>query len=237
MTDPLLDVRGLSKVWSSGRAALSDVSFTLDSGRTMAIVGPSGSGKSTLARCLAGYEKPTAGEIRFQGERHQIQLIAQQPASSLNPRFTAAEIIEEPLVIQRRDVAGAAARAMELVALPKDGLRRRAHQFSGGERQRLAIARAMVLAPKLVVLDESLSGLDPELQDQMRVLLIGLAEWTGVAYLIITHDLSLAAAMASSIAVMADGQLVEQAPAGELFERPRHPLTRELIAATRALSV
>jgi len=233
--EPLLAVRGVSKTF--GRAAVvRDVSFTLDAGRSMAIVGPSGSGKTTLARCIAGREKPTSGEVRCTGTP---QLIAQQPASTLNPRFTAAEVVEEPLVIhgvgqERRQMA---IDAMRLVGLPDAGIDRCSQEFSGGEKQRMAIARAMVVRPQLIVLDESLTGLDPALQAQMTELLLDLQRRIGVAYILITHDLALASAMAGSIAVMHQGEMVEQAPTAELLARPRHPLTRELIQATRALTV
>jgi len=217
-SEPLLVVRGVSK-W-----VVRDVSLTLDAGSTMAIVGPSGSGKTTLARCIAGREKPDSGEIRCTGI---LQLIAQQPASAMNPRFTAAEVIEEPLVIRGdRDRQPRVVETMKLVGLPAEALERRSHEFSGGEKQRLAIARALVLEPRLIILDESLTGLDPALQAQI-----------GVAYILITHDLALAASMAASIAVMDQGRMVEHAPTTDLLARPQHPITRELIEATRALTV
>jgi ABC-type glutathione transport system ATPase component len=237
---PLLTVRGLSKNY--GRiAALQDVSFSLETARTLAIVGTSGSGKTTLARCIAGFEKPSAGEIRFAGQPHEIQLIFQQPAASLNPRFTAAEAIEEPLVIQRRGTAHerrrAAERAMREAGLQPEALGKRTHEFSGGERQRLAIARALVLEPKLLILDESLIGLDPGLQSQTIALLRDLQARLGIAYILISHDLALAASLATDVAVMDGGKLVELAPVAELLERPTHPRTRELIDAARALAI
>ena len=243
---PLLSVRSLSKTYTRRRwwgaaepatAALRDVSFTLDAGRTLAVVGASGSGKTTLARCLASFEKPTSGDIVFQGAPQAIQLIFQQPAASLNPRFTAAEAIEEPLLIQRRGGRAAVIRALEQVGLSPAEMDKRCDQFSGGEKQRLAIARALVLEPKLIILDESLTGLDVGLQTQIVALLRELQSATSVAYILISHDLGLAAGFASEIAVMDRGALVEHAPAATLFDHPSHPLTRELLAATRALTV
>ncbi|MDE3167715.1 MAG: ATP-binding cassette domain-containing protein [Acidobacteriota bacterium] len=242
----MLAVRGLCKafrVHRGSRIVLRDVSFTLARSETLAIVGRSGAGKTTLARCVAGFETPDAGEILLNGrpigraERPRVQLIFQQPAASLNPRFTAQQILEEPLVIQRRDRRGAAARAMELVGLPPGALGRRAHQFSGGERQRLAIARALVLDPAVLILDESFAGLDWRLRDQAAALLGELRERLGIACLLIAHDFELAARMAQSLAVMEEGAIVEQGPTAEIMAAPRHPLTRELIAAARALSL
>jgi ABC-type glutathione transport system ATPase component len=185
VTDPLLTVRDLSKSYAC-TLALSGVSFTLSAGKTLGVVGASGSGKSTLARCLAGFESPTSGEIRFAGDRLQIQLIFQQPAASLNPRFTAAEIVEEPLVIQRR----------------------------GSTDQR---------------------RLDPALVEQISRLLDELQQRVGLTYILISHDLDLVAALASEIAVMDSGRLVEHAPKSLLMSAPQHPRTRELLAATLAL--
>jgi peptide/nickel transport system ATP-binding protein len=242
----LLMVRGLSKTYPRGRTALRDVSFTLDRGCTLGLVGPSGSGKSTLARCLTLFEKPSSGEVVFDGrplaslprlDRQRIQLIFQQPAASLNPRFTAAEIVEEPLVIQGRPVADAARKALDLVGLPSTALSRRALEFSGGERQRLAIARALVLEPELLILDESFAGLDVAMQDQIAALLRGLQQRLGLAYLLISHDLTLVADLANEIAVMEAGSIVEQGPVRGLLESALHPLTRALIDAARALSV
>jgi ABC-type glutathione transport system ATPase component len=216
--------------------ALRDVSITIRRAETLALVGPSGSGKSTLARCVAGFEQPDAGEI-IAPEKPRAQLIFQQPAASLNPRFTAAEIIEEPLVIQRRPPRGAAARAMEMVGLPADALKKPALEFSGGERQRLAIARALVVEPQLLILDESFAGLDWLLQEQITGLLRELQRRLGVAYLVISHDLSLVTQMAHTLAVMEDGAIVEKGAVEKVLAAPAQPLTRELIAANLALSL
>lgn len=249
-TDPLLAVRDLSKTYmrrrwwggtQPGVSALREVSFTLDAGRTLAVVGPSGSGKSTLARCLARFEQPTSGEIQFAGDPLETQLIFQQPAASLNPRFTAGEIVEEPLLIQRRgtpaDRRSRAVQVLKQVGLDPGDLGKPSRHFSGGEKQRLAIARALVLEPKLIILDESLTGLDPGLQGQVVALLRDLQTRLGLTYILISHDLELAADLASEIAVMDRGQIVEQATTAELLAAPRHPLTCELLAAARALAV
>jgi ABC-type glutathione transport system ATPase component len=252
--EPLLRVNGLSKTYFQRRwlrrpapaaFALTGVSFDLERGRTLALIGPSGSGKSTLARCLAQFETPTGGEILFEGHplspqcRRAIQLIFQQPAASLNPRFTAAEIVEEPLVIERRGTPAErrerAASALALTGIARASLRKRAHEFSGGERQRLAIARALVVEPKLLILDESFNGLDPTLAGQVTALLRALQGVLGIAYILISHDLSLAGELADAIAVMEHSTIVEQGPADTLMSQPHHPRTRELIAAGRLL--
>jgi peptide/nickel transport system ATP-binding protein len=250
--EPLLRVRELSKTYFHHRwpaaprpamVALAGVSFTLERGRTLAIVGASGSGKSTLARCLTQFETPTGGEILFEGSplsphrRLDIQLIFQQPAASLNPRFTAAEIVEEPLVIQRADAGRRerAALALELTGISRAALGKRAHEFSGGERQRLAIARALVAEPKVLILDESFNGLDVTLAAQIAALLTDLQQRLGVAYIFISHDLTLVAGLADEIAVMDRGTIVEQGPTPTLMSQPRHAQTRTLIAASVAL--
>jgi ABC-type glutathione transport system ATPase component len=248
--DRLLAVRNLSKTYDRrrwwggtqpGLIALYDVSFTVDPGRTLAVVGPSGSGKSTLARCLAGFEKPSAGEIVFAGDPLEIQLIFQQPAASLNPRFTAAEIVEEPLLIQRRGTAverrSRAARSLDQVGLTEADLDKPSGNFSGGEKQRLAIARALVMEPKLIILDESLTGLDPELQGQIVVLLRELQGQFGLTYILISHDLGLVSDLASEIAVMARGQLAEYGAVRQVLTEPRHPLTCELVQAAKAIGL
>jgi ABC-type glutathione transport system ATPase component len=252
--EPLLRVRDLSKTYFRRRwlfgarpatVALAGVSFTLDQARTLAVIGASGSGKSTLARCLTQFETPTAGEILFQGRalspnrRLDMQLIFQQPAASLNPRFTAAEIVEEPLLIQHRGTGAErrrrAAHALELTGIARSALCKRAHEFSGGERQRLAIARALVAEPRLLILDESFNGLDVSLAAQIAALLSGLQERLGVAYLLISHDLALVAGLAHEIAIMQHGAILERGLTTALMNQPQHAHTRELIAASRTL--
>jgi ABC-type dipeptide/oligopeptide/nickel transport system ATPase subunit len=246
--EAFLRVESLSKSFG-GREALRKVSFRLARGRMLGLVGPSGSGKSTLARCLAGFEAPDGGTISLDGavvQAHglrEIQLIFQEAAASLNPRFTAEEIVAEALVIRRvtngdhvlhRKIA---ADWMETVGLPHEAARKPALAFSGGERQRLAIARALAAQPKLLILDESLSGLDVVLQAQMAALLDRLRARFELTAILITHDLALAGRMADEIAVMDRGEIVEQAPTRELFPAPRHPRTREMLAASLALAL
>jgi ABC-type glutathione transport system ATPase component len=261
--EPLLSIRGLSKSysqrrwWQPARAAaaiLDNVNLQLDRGRTLGLVGPSGSGKSTLARCVTFFEEPTAGEIRFEGRnlwslgnrerlrtRARIQLIFQEPAASLNPRFTAAEIIAEPLAIQNRGNRATrlerACELMETVGLPPNAAAKPVRQFSGGEQQRLAIARALALHPKLLILDESFSGLDLTLQAQITALLKDLRQRLGLAYILISHDLALVAGLAHEIAVMDHGRIVEHAATAQLVAHPQHPRTRELIDAALELEL
>ena len=253
VAEPYLVVQGLSKTFTrrswwgrhrTGTAALRNVGFSLDKGRTLGVVGPSGSGKSTLARCLAFFETPDSGAIRLNGReaaRHvEIQLIFQQPAASLNPRFTALEIVTEPLVIQKRGDRRArrerAAEWLERVGLPRQSMHLPALEFSGGERQRLAIARALVLEPKLLILDESFTGLDLSIQAQITRLLLDLQARLELTCILITHDLALAASVSHEIAVMEAGAIVEHGATAELLAHPRHPVTRELLEAAMALS-
>jgi ABC-type oligopeptide transport system ATPase subunit len=254
---PLLRVERLSKEyrqrrWYSRTAqpviALDSVDLTIYPGATYALVGESGSGKSTLGRCLARLEEPSSGEIWFEGKsllalsgremasvRTQIQLIFQDPATALNPRFCAAEIVAEPLRIQRRGTRNEqrerALALMEQVGLSPRSAARSPLEFSGGQRQRLAIARALTLEPKLLILDEALSGLDLSIQAQIVNLLLELQDSRSLAYLYISHDLSLVAHLADEVAVMHQGKIVERGRPAELFGRPQHPHTCALLAA------
>jgi ABC-type glutathione transport system ATPase component len=214
--EPLLRIRGLSKSYG-----IRDVSMDITAGATLALIGPSGAGKSTLARCLAGFERADAGEILLDGRaewpRHEVQMILQQPAASLNPRFTAEEIIAEPLVIQRQGNASSRSqRARELMAsvgLDPKTAGAPARAFSGGERQRLAIARALTVEPKLLILDESLASLDGSVQAQIANLLLDVQEQRGLTYILISHDLSLVGRIASEVVAMKNGTIVERRPA------------------------
>jgi ABC-type glutathione transport system ATPase component len=251
--DPFLSVRGLGKSFA-GHPAIQNVTFSLDGGHTLGLVGPSGSGKSTLARCLAFFEAPTSGEIWLDGRnlcglnrreraamRAEIQLIFQEPAASLNPRFTAAQIVTEPLLIRRLGTRKTrrqrASELMETVGLPPHAVETPALEFSGGERQRLAIARALALEPKLLILDESFSGLDLSVQAQVANLLLDLQERRRLTYILISHDLALVWRLAGEIAVMDHGTIVEHASVADLLARPQHPRTRELLNASLALSL
>ena len=244
--DPFLSVRGLSKSFA-GRPAIQNVTFSLERGHTLGLVGPSGSGKSTLARCLSFFETPTSGEIWLEGQklraamRADIQLIFQEPAASLNPRFTAAQIVTEPLLIRRIGTAKTrlllASELLETVGLPRQALPTPALEFSGGERQRLAIARALAVEPKLLILDESFAGLDLSVQAQVTNLLLDLQQRRGLTYILISHDLALVWRLAGEIAVMDHGAIVEHAGRADLLARPQHPLTRALLNASLALSL
>jgi ABC-type glutathione transport system ATPase component len=228
--------------------ALDGVSLTIFPGTTLAVVGESGSGKSTLASCLACLESPTAGNIWFEGKdlvklgerarrqvRPQIQLIFQDPASSLNPRWSVLEILVEPLILQRKfnheEMKQHANSLLQRVGLSPDIVERPPTELSGGQRQRLAIARALALEPKLLILDEALSALDCSVQAQIANLLMELQNSLGMTYLFITHDLAMAAYLADEIAVMNRGRIVEQGPAEKILKQPHHETTLRLLAA------
>ncbi|WP_237152489.1 peptide ABC transporter ATP-binding protein [Oryzibacter oryziterrae] len=228
--------------------ALADATFSLEAGKTLAVVGESGCGKSTLARLVTMIEAPTAGELRIDGKlvpftthvdkelRRKVQIIFQDPYGSLNPRQKVGTILEEPLRLNTSDSAAQRqekARAM----MTKVGLRpehydRYPHMFSGGQRQRIAIARALMLNPKILVLDEPVSALDVSIQAQVLNLLSDLQKEFGLAYLFISHDLSVVRHIADDVMVMYLGRPVEFGPAADLFANPRHPYTRALLSAT-----
>ena len=242
--EPLLRITGLRKSFQ-GRTVLRGVSLSLERSRILAVAGLSGSGKTTLSRCLARFEMPDAGEIAIDGcrieslPRRAVQMIFQHPAASLNPRFTAGAIVEEPLVIGRvgRSVRrDRVAEALSAVGLDPSAAGRRALDFSGGERQRLAIARALLAEPRLLILDESLASLDLSIQAQIANLLLDLRDRHGITCILISHDLANAARIADEIAVMHEGVIVEHAPAAQLLAAPAHPASRELVAANLALS-
>ena len=258
---PLLRVQHVSKSYVQRHAltnakftvpAIAGVNLTVYSGTTLAIVGESGAGKSSLARCLALLEKPEHGEIWFEGVellsldkkallpvRRQIQMIFQDPASALNPRLTAEEIIAEPLLIQGQGTKAQrrmrALEAMEQVGLSREWKEKTAMEFSGGQRQRLAIARALVLDPKLLILDEALSNLDIANQEMILNLLDGIQVERSLTYIHISHDLRLVSRFADEVAVMHEGKIVESGKAKNLFAEPKHAYTQELLAAMPSL--
>jgi ABC-type dipeptide/oligopeptide/nickel transport system ATPase subunit len=232
--------------------ALKNVDLELQPECLTALVGESGSGKSTLASCLALLERPDAGEIWFEGDeisrrdaaelaalRPKIQMVFQDSAGALNPRFSAAQIIEEPLEIQHRATGSnlrfRACELMEEVGLSADWANRSPLQFSGGQRQRLAIARAIALRPTFLILDESLSGLDLATQAQMLNLLMDLQTSHSLTYLLISHDLSLVGQIADYILVMQKGEIVERGLRQQVLGSPQHAHTRELLASARIL--
>lgn len=256
-----LEIRGLSKTYVSRRPlsrarfsveALKDINLRVRRDATLAIVGESGAGKSTVARCLALLEKPTEGEILFEGHdllalsgqelfrvHRKIQLIFQDPTSALNPRLTAEEIIAEPLVIQRSGTRDEQRRKshelLERVGLPAQCVRRHPLEFSGGQRQRLAIARALALEPSLLILDEALSSLDAANQQAILGLLVELRSAFSFTCIHICHDLRLVSELADEVAVMCGGVIVEHRAAADLFASPTHPYTQELLAAMHSL--
>jgi ABC-type glutathione transport system ATPase component len=233
--------------------ALQGVSLSICAGSTLALVGGSGSGKSTLALCIACLERPTAGRIVFNGNeitslsqkglrevRPQIQLVFQDPARALNPRFSALEVVSEPLLVQgrlnKRERDDQARALLTQVGIPQEKALQRPGEFSGGQRQRLAIARALALEPKLLILDEALSALDCSVQAQIANLLLDLQASLGFAYLFITHDFAMAGHLADEIAVMDRGKIVELGPTEKVFRAPDQEITRRLIEATPRLS-
>jgi ABC-type glutathione transport system ATPase component len=230
--------------------ALVDVELEVVPASLTALVGESGSGKSTLARCLAMLEKPDRGHIWFGDKeisrassselaclRPKIQMVFQDSAGALNPRFTAAQIITEPLEIQQRensqDLRSRACKLMEEVGLSANWADRRSMEFSGGQRQRLAIARAIALKPAFLILDESLSGLDLSTQAQILNLLLDLQKIHSLTYLLISHDLSLVGQVADFVAVVHQGRIVERGARQDIFANPQHPHTRELLGSVK----
>ena len=259
---PLLRVENLVKRYAKRSLAgtpekflaLDGVSFTVFPGTTLAVVGESGSGKSTLAACLACLESPTAGSIWFEGReiakleeracrqvRPQIQVIFQDPASSLNPRWSVMEVLAEPLILQRKftreEIDWRISSLLERVGLSPDIVERSPTELSGGQRQRLAIARALALEPKLLILDEALSALDCSVQAQIANLLVELQGSLGMTYLFVTHDLPMAAHLADEIAVMDRGRIVEQGQAQKILKQPEQETTRQLLAAVPRLTL
>ena len=255
---PVLEVEDLVRHYEVGQGflkrpatlkALDGISFTLGPGKTLAVVGESGSGKSTLARQITLIETPTSGEIRVAGRdiesfegrerqdlRRMIQMIFQDPYGSLNPRKSVGAILAEPLAINTSLSADESRDAVHIMML-KVGLGpelsdRFPHMFSGGQRQRIAIARALMLNPRIVVADEPVSALDVSVQAQVINLLLDLKDEFQLAYVFISHDLSVVRFIADEVIVLYLGRPVERAPVETLFQNPAHPYTRALIAST-----
>lgn len=256
----ILRVSGLTKTYpvrksrAAGRkhaevSALTDVSLSVPRGGTLGVVGESGCGKSTLSRLLSRLETPTAGRIFLDGEdvtharggalrllRRRVQLVFQDPATALDPKFSVAEAIGEPFSIHKdlrpRGQRGSrVAELMELVGLNPDHGDKLPHEFSGGQRQRIGIARALALEPEVLILDEPVSALDLSVQAQVINLLQRLQQELGVSYVFVAHDLSVVRHISSSVAVMYLGRVVEQGPVQQVFSQPRHPYTQALLAA------
>jgi len=245
----LLQVEGLTKHYAGRHGAmvraLDHVSFTLERGEVLGVVGESGCGKTTLGRAILRLIEPSAGAVRFEGEdllalsrsamtrrRRDLQIVFQDPYGSLNPRHKVSTIIGEPVAIHGgADVKARVAELLGLVGLPPDAGERYPHEFSGGQRQRIAIARALALNPKLLVADEPVSALDVSIQSQIINLIADLRAKLGLSLIFISHDLSVIRHVSDRIAVMYFGRIVEIGPAADLFERPAHPYTQALLAA------
>lgn len=228
--------------------AVNNVSLTIKRGETLGLVGESGCGKSTLGRLILRLEEPTAGEIYFEGEnilqfnaerlrqmRRQMQIIFQDPYSSLNPRKPVGSIIGEPLVIHKigtkKEQEERVRHLMEVVGLRPEHINRYPHEFSGGQRQRIGIARALALNPKLIIADEPVSALDVSIQAQVLNLLEDLQDEFHLTYLFIAHDLSVVEHISDRVAVMHLGRIAELAPSEELYSNPKHPYTQALLSA------
>jgi peptide/nickel transport system ATP-binding protein/oligopeptide transport system ATP-binding protein len=254
----LLEVEGLVKHFVAARSvfgtptahvkAVDGVSFTVEAGKTLALVGESGCGKSTVSRLVLRLIEPDAGTVRFEGRdlgalnpnelrafRRDAQIIFQDPYASLNPRMTVSQILTEPLALH--DLVPAARRRerveelLRLVGLEPRFARRYPHEFSGGQRQRIAIARALAVEPKLVICDEPVSALDVSIRSQILNLLRDLQDRLGLAYIFVSHDLAVVKHIADRVAVMNLGGIVETADADALFAAPRHPYSRALLSA------
>ena len=261
-TSPLLEVNNLSKYFTlngdfvsrlAGKTrtlkAVDDISFAIAPGETLGLVGESGCGKSTTGRLITRLIEPTSGQIRLNGEdmlafdparmrsaRKQVQLVFQDPYSSLNPRKTIMQILGRPLEIHAADYSWRDRRArvlelLNLVGLGREHMDRYPHEFSGGQRQRIAIARALAVEPDLVIGDEPVSALDVSVQAQILNLFRELQEQLNLTYLFIAHDLSVVRHISDRVVVMYVGKIVETAPADALFDRPLHPYTQALMAA------
>ncbi len=258
---PLLDAINLKKYYPVKQGmfkapkmvkAVDGVSFTLERGKTLAVVGESGCGKSTLGRMLTMIEHPTEGELFYNGQnflvndkatstlrRQKIQIVFQNPYSSLNPRKKVGEILEEPLIINT-SLSNKARKEKVLEMMAKVGLKpefydRYPHMFSGGQRQRIAIARGLMLNPDIVVADEPVSALDVSVRAQVLNLMMDLQEELGLSYVFISHDLSVVKHIADEVMVMYLGRCVEQGDVNQIFENPKHPYTQALLSATPKL--
>lgn len=252
MSNAILEVKNLKKYFNTPGGvlhAVDDVSFTLEKGKILGVVGESGCGKSTMGRAILRLHEPTSGEVLFEGKditkisteemrklRSEMQIIFQDPFASLNPRKTVSEIIGEPLRLHKIYRSAAERQKhvlelMEVVGLAERLVNTYPHELDGGRRQRIGIARALALNPKFIVCDEPVSALDVSIQAQILNLLKRLKKERGLTYMFITHDLSVVNYFSDDIMVMYLGKMVEYAPSEELFENPVHPYTKALLSA------
>jgi len=255
MTGPLLEVENLSKTFQVRRGflggsagtvqALSDVSFSVEAGEAFGLVGESGCGKSTAGRSILRLVEPDAGRVRFKGEdvlaanalllrrlRREMQIVFQDPYSSLNPRRTIGQTLAEPMAVHglgnASEIQSAVRAVLAEVGMPSDAAAKYPHEFSGGQRQRIGIARALVLQPELIIADEPVSALDVSIQAQILVLLRGLQERRKLSFILISHDLGVVRHFCRKVAVMYLGRIVEKGPVPAIFDEPLHPYTRVL---------
>ncbi len=253
MSDQFLEVTDLRVSYPSRTfrrpplEVLHGVSLTIAEGETLGVVGESGSGKTTIGRAILGLAKPSGGRIILRGEdithagpaerrriSRDLQVVFQDPYTSLNPSMTIGDILSEPLIVQGRSSRDASTRVRSLldkVGLPSDAIERRPREFSGGQRQRVAIARALAPSPKLIVCDEPVSALDLTTQARVLELLVDLQRETGVAYLFVSHDLSVVRHISHRVAVVYKGDIVETGPAADVTSKPEHPYTQRLLLA------
>ena len=250
---PMLEVRNLKKYFNVGKNsylhAVDNVSFKIDAGQTLGVVGESGCGKSTLGRTVLQLLQPTSGEVLFQGKditkydkrqlkdlRQEMQIIFQDPYSSLNPRMSVADLIAQPMLESKNfgskdDIYHRVRELMDTVGLAERLYNAYPHELDGGRRQRIGVARAIAVNPKFIVCDEPVSALDVSIQAQILNLLMDLQDEMGYTYMFITHDLSVVKHISNEIAVMYLGECVEKASSDELFENPLHPYTKALLSA------
>lgn len=241
----MIEVRNLTKIYALGKKkvlkAVDDVSLIIERGETLGLVGESGSGKSTLGRLLLGLISPSSGEIFYQSQRikgllpRKMQMIFQDPYSSLNPRMSVGAILEEPTKIHR--LPSRVDELLDLVGLPRTAKYRYPHEFSGGQRQRVGIARAIALNPEFLICDEPISALDVSIQAQIVNLLQRLQKELGLTILFIAHDLAMVRYLSNRVAVMHQGKLVEVGETDELFAHPRHPYTQILLSSILTLNL
>ncbi len=252
MANHLLEVKNLKKYFKTPRGmlhAVDDVTFNIDQGKTLGVVGESGCGKSTTGRAILRLLEPTGGQILFEGEdlavlskremqkkRSELQIIFQDPFSSLNPRKTVSQSIMEPMIIHKlykskQEMTKKVLEIMEIVGLAERFFNTYPHELDGGRRQRIGIARALSLSPKFIVCDEPVSALDVSIQAQILNLMNELQERLGLTYMFITHDLSVVNHFSDDIAVMYLGKIIEMGSADEIFTNPKHPYTNALLSA------